>query len=278
MAMYFDERSFFTAWQEETYDRLVLVEGDSWVAHPFLANLAVQLDDERTLMLNLGYFGDEAGRILRRGTPQFKRLRRLLDTLRFGYNFDLIFLSAAGNDIVGPEIQQEGFVHDKREFPNLIGRELLTPQFYDTVSQLVQRYDDFLAMRDRSRLNPETPVVTHTYSYLKPRLRGTRLGPWIFGKGWIRFYLEEMNILDEEEQAEIIREMLDAFFRRLTLLESRYRQFVVVDTREVLAPGGRPRVSLWSDEIHPRGRGFQLLARHIRAVARSRNCWPAAGV
>jgi hypothetical protein len=274
MTLFTDQHEYLRAWHEGHYDRQVLVEGDSWVSYPFLKNLAQQFDDADTLMLNLASPGDEARRILQPGGPQLRTLRRLLHSRRYGYNFDLIFLSAAGNDIVGPEIRTHGFVYDKREYPNLIGRELLTPRFYDTVSGIARGYVHFLKLRDSSDLNPRTPVVTHVYSYLRPRKVGTRLGPLMFGKGWIQVHLEHMHIREPAEQLDIIQGMVDALYKRLQPLEDRFSNFVVVDTRTVLSCNGRPRTAWWKDEIHPRSKGFERLARHIRRVARARGCWP----
>ncbi len=274
MTMFADQQEYLRAWHTDHYDRLVLVEGDSWVSYPFLKNLARQFDDTDTLMLNLASPGDEARRILRPGSPQFRTLRRLLHTRRYGYNFDLIFLSLGGNDIIGPEIHTHGFVRDKREYPNLLGRELLTPRFYDTVSGIARGYVDFLKLRDRSDLNPYTPVVTHVYSYLRPRKVGTRLGPLMFGKGWIRVYLERLHIRQAAEQLDIMQGMVDALYKRLQPLEERFDNFVVVDTRSVLSCNGRPKTAWWKDEIHPRSRGFARLARYIRRIARARGCWP----
>ncbi len=274
MTLLTDQNAYLRAWHEDHYDKQVLVEGDSWVSYPFLQNLARQIDDDDTLMLNLAAPGDEARRILKSGSPQLKTLRRLLHTRRYGYNFDLIFLSLGGNDIIGPEIHTHGFVYDKREFPGLIGRELLTPRFYDTVTGIARGYENFLKLRDRSDLNPFTPVVTHVYSYLRPRKVGTRLGPLRFGRGWIRVHLERMHIRDPAEQLDIMQGMVDALYKRLQPLEDRFSHFVVVDTRHVLSCKGRPKTAWWKDEIHPRSKGFARLARHIRRVARARGCWP----
>jgi lysophospholipase L1-like esterase len=273
MTQFTDQQEYLRVWHEGHYDRQVLVEGDSWVSYPFLKNLARQFDAPGTLMLNLASTGDEARRILQPGSPQFRTLRRLLHTRRFGYNFDLIFLSLGGNDIVGPEIRTHGFVHDKRECPHLVGRELLTPRFYETVSGIARGYTHFLKLRDRSDLNPHTPVVTHVYSYLRPRKVGTRLGPLMFGEGWIQVYLEQLRVRESAEQRDIIQGMVDALYRHLRPLEDQFSRFVVVDTRRVLSRNGRPRTAWWKDEIHPRSKGFERLARHIRRVARVRGCW-----
>ena len=97
----------------------------------------------------------------------------------------------------------------------------------------VKSYRRFLDVRDRGDLNNHTPVITHVYSYLIPREVGTRIGPIEFNKGWIKRYLKKQHIKDEGEQYEIVVEMLDAFYRRLSALEDEYSRFLVVDTRRV---------------------------------------------
>jgi len=202
-----------------------------------------------------------------------KKLKQLLNTAQWGDTFDLILLSAAGNDIVGPEIVGKGYVKNKRDFPNLYGRELLTDGFYNAVSEVVKGYSRFLNMRDSTSLNKSTPVITHVYSYLTPREVGTHIGRLKFTKGWIKRHLKHQGITNAEEQYEIACEMLDAFFRRISAIQSNHENFLVVDTRTVLSKDGSPDMSLWFDEIHPNKKGFKLLAEHIRDAAEHRGLW-----
>ena len=69
---------------------------------------------------------------LRRCTSGFctKLLKKMLRDEQFGEKFDLIFLSAAGNDVIGPEIKEIPLVNNKREFPGAYGRDLINLNFY----------------------------------------------------------------------------------------------------------------------------------------------------
>ena len=279
MTLTSDIHEFFDEWRGGFYDKKILIEGDSWVTHPFppfVGNLAHKFNDfnpGRYLILNIADPGDEASAIFEAHGKQMEELKDLIKTERWGEEFDLIFLSAAGNDIVGPEIVEKGYVRNKSEHPNLTGKELITTKFYDMLDNVVKGYRRFLDLRDQGEMNKDTPVITHVYSYLIPREVGTHIGPIEFNKGWIKIYLKKQNIKDEEEQYEIIVEMLDAFYKRLRILEKDYSRFLVVDTRRVLSKGNRPDLDLWYNEIHPNAKGFKKVAKHIRSKAREAGLW-----
>lgn len=276
-----DIYDFVDEWQTGHYSKKILIEGDSWVSHPFpgVSNLSSQIeqfDSDDHLVLNIASPGDEANSIFKAHGKQMKRLKRLLKSEQWGEDFDLIFLSAAGNDIVGPEIIEKGYVRNKRDFPGLFGKELLTTHFYSMLSDVAKGYTRFLKLRNDTNLNKDTPVVTHVYSYLQPREIGTHIGPIMFDKGWIKVHLKHQGIKDEDEQYEIVQEMLDAFYRRLKKLETTHPNFLVADTRKVLLKQGMPDVNLWFDEIHPNTRGFKKIAKHIRKEAIAAGLWSLA--
>jgi hypothetical protein len=202
-----------------------------------------------------------------------KRLKRLLRSEQWGDRFDLILLSAAGNDIVGPEIREHGYVRNKRDYPGLFGKELITANFYTAMADVIKGYERFLKMRDNTDLNESTPVITHVYSYLIPREVGTHVGQLMFNKGWVKVHLKHQGISDADEHYDIIVEMLDAFYRKLKRVEHKFNNFFVVDTRKVLMKQGMPNLDLWYDEIHPNGKGYKKLARFIRKEAQNAGLW-----
>lgn len=276
MTVVTDIYEFEEEWQNGHYTKKILIEGDSWVSHPLLLNISEQIEhfnSREYLILNIAEPGDEANSIFNARGKQMKRLKKLLKTTSEGDNFDLVFLSAAGNDIVGPEIIDKGYVRNKKDFPNLIGRELLTPNYYNMLGAVIRGYRRFLKLRDNSSMNNDTPVITHVYSYLTPREIGTHIGGILFNKGWIKRHLTHQNIKDRDEQYDIVVEMLDSFYRRLKQLEDKYINFMVVDTRKVLLKENTPDPELWYDEIHPNSKGFRKLARHIRKEAQKAGLW-----
>lgn len=257
------------------YSKKILIEGDSWTSHPLLADIDTQInaiDASEYLILNLAEPGDRATSIFNANGGQMKLLKKLLSTVGEGDIFDLIFLSAAGNDIVGPDIVGRGYVKNKRDFPNLYGRELLTENYYNQISDVAKGYDRFLAMRDKS-LNADTPVVTHVYSYFMPREIGTHIGPFKFHKGWVKRHFKNQGIKEDDEHNDIMEGMLDALYRRLQCLEKKYEKFLVADTRQVLTKNGRPDVNLWYDEIHPTNSGFKKVVQRIKKVCEEKKMW-----
>jgi hypothetical protein len=271
-----DINEFTDELQEGFYSKKILIEGDSWISHPFVQDLATQIDgfdSQDYLTLNIGEPGDKANSIFKSHGQQMKRLKRLLNTSQWGDTFDLIFISAAGNDLVGRDIIDNGFVKNKRDFPYLYGRELLTPNYYREISDVAKGYERFLNLRNTSALNEETPIITHTYSYLQPREVGTHIGPMEFGNGWVKKHFKHQGVADPDEQYDIISGMLDALYRRLAMIESSYANFLVVDTRKVLLKNGVPNLAWWYDEIHPNSQGFKRVAKYIRSTAQSAGLW-----
>lgn len=272
-----DISEFAEELQDGFYTKKILIEGDSWVSHPLVKNIEDQINNYKPddyLILNLAEPGDEASSVFKPHGRQMKKLKKLLNTEQWGDTFDLILLSAAGNDIVGPEIITKGYVKNKRDFPNLYGRELLTDSYYNTVGSVSNGYDRFLHMRDNSVLNESTPVITHVYSYLTPREVGTHIGDIMFNKGWIKRHLKHQGIKDKDEQSDIVIEMLDSLYRHLVMVEKKYNNFLVVDTRNVLSKNGVPDVERWwYDEIHPNSEGFKKVTNHIRKKAIDSGLW-----
>lgn len=259
------------------YGMRMLIEGDSWVSHPFLKDLGNQFErlaPKDALILNLAWPGDDARDVFRLHGQQMRKLEKLLQDESKKRRFDLIFLSAAGNDIVGPEIVERGFVRNKRDFPGLHGRELITPQFFQRLSDVVDGYGRFLDVRDRSKLHKGTPVATHVYCYMQPRKVGTHLGDLHFNEGWIAKHLEHQAIRDPEEQCDVVAGMLDAYWERMMRLAPSYTKFMVVDTRKLLMKDGKVHRDWWKDEIHPRSNSFGRVAQAIVAQARAAGYWP----
>jgi hypothetical protein len=189
----------------------------------------------------------------------------------YGYRWDFIFLSAAGNDIVGAEI--DDYVDAKGAGAH--GKDLLNDNYRRRVAEIARDYADLIAFRDASRANPTTPIITHVYSYLTPRRVGTKVFGAMLGDGWIQRYLQPKGIVDPEEQKEIVRAMLDTYHDALKALERPGNGFLVVDTRATLSRAPtEPNPVWWHDEIHPSYAGFKRVAGAIRAAMKTAGYWP----
>ena len=251
----------------------ILVEGDSWVSHPLLSNLTQQFDglgDDEFAILDIAQPGDTAIDMFEKNGRQLKKLDSLLVNRRFGYKFDMIFLSAAGNDIVGPEILE--FV-DEHETGGRTGADLINGKYDAIIDRLVTNYKNVLRIRAKSTINKTTPVICHCYGYLKPRLVGTKVFGAAFGKGWVKRYLDQKDIPEDDQEA-VVRAMMDRFYDAISALEDEFDNFLIVDTRRVLLKRGKPDLSLWHDEIHPTGKGFKKVAKAIKKAAVAKGMWP----
>ena len=102
---------------------------------------------------------------------------------------------------------------------------------------------------------------------------GTKVFGAMFGKGWVKRYLDEKDIPDSD-QIEIIQAMLDRFFSAVKELENSFDNFSVVDTRKVLTSQGEPNLKWWHDEIHPTSRGFKKIAQFIKEETKAEGMWP----
>ncbi|MGD8569086.1 MAG: hypothetical protein PVJ39_13440 [Gammaproteobacteria bacterium] len=279
MAIHFDDDSYYEFLESgdgQFLDQKVLVEGDSWAAHPQLFNLAHRLDVEEKgefAILSLAAPGDTAQEMFRSKSKQFRRTKRIVKSREFGYSFDMILLSAGGNDIIGPEIRT--FLLDKEKHPEKYGADLINDVTYDRALKMINKdFSNFLNVVTKSSINKETPVVAHTYSFLKPRRVGTHLGPVVFSEGWVAQYMEDdKHIYDEQEQVAVIKGMLERFRDSLQTLEHSFSNFLAVDTLNTLTKNRQPDVEMFHDEIHPNKNGFQKVLKRIKTQAKRRGYW-----
>lgn len=268
-----DIDEFYEMERTESSNKNILIEGDSWVSHPFLNNLARQIDiigSDDYNILNLSMPGDTAENILNSRGSQMKTLKRLLIEPNWRSKFDLIFLSAAGNDIVGPEVL--GYVNDKQNYPNDYGRDLLKSDYFSVIDEIVNDYKSFITLKNSSEINNNTPIITHAYSYLYPRKVGTHIFGHMFNDGWVATYLEERNITEFDEQIDIVKCMIDYYYDQMSTIND--DNFLIVDTRNILMNDNVPDVSKFFDEIHPKGRGFKKIAEVIYHESKDKNLWP----
>jgi lysophospholipase L1-like esterase len=266
---------FYELNREESFNKKILVEGDSWVSHPLVPNLSRQIEGlgrNNFNVLSLGSPGDTVLGVLNRHAGQYKLLEQLLSDQQFGVKFDMIFLSAAGNDIIGPEIRY--YIDHINDHPQGTPLEqLINPGFHVVVKQIARDYKMFLNMRDASGLNANTPVITHSYSYLQPRPKGTHAFGHQFNDGWISIYLNDKGITDPDDQLVITNKMLELFRDSLNSVIA--DNFLVADTLKVLSTGGKPDTSLFFDEIHPNRKGFDKVGKFIQRKAKAAGFWPA---
>lgn len=258
---------------------IVFCEGDSWFSTPLSMNLLDWLvwPAPETEARGVPLFG--AGGLFFRAedsgdmaTDMFSP-RRLRDLAGWygGFAFDLVLLSAGGNDFAD-RFLRETFNAAPRMAPESAWQRVADSGRYERVRDAYR--DLILRFQD---IHPDTPVLAHSYDY--PRLLGqpARLtlgnigaaallrqgvGPWIGNR--IAHVLPAVA-----DQRRFARHLIDGFVDRVLvpLRDDRRtgRTFDFVDLRGTLA-----RDALWFDEMHPTGDGFALLAERFRRDMRSK--------
>ena len=263
MAIAHSRESFYMLVQRFPHRKQILVEGDSWVGHPLprATNLCVQINNYlrgRCNIFSMGEIGHLATDMMSGSSLRF--LQDVLKATQF--NFDLIFFSAGGNDILANPQQGSSLTDlllpatgdDPGAYLNrAVWQRLLNSVLnaYRTLMSTVQS------------ITPACPIVTHTYNYIYPRNKGTDilfnnvLGPWVYPA------MRSKNIIDPLLQRNIIRLLLDEFAEALLALSQHDLSLKVVNTLGTLPQlqNWGLEIPHWDDEIHPNADGFAALVR-----------------
>lgn len=258
---------------------ILFCEGDSWFSTPLAMNLLDWLvwPAPETEARGVPLFG--AGGLFFRAedsgdtaTHMFspRGIRDLVDWYD-GFEFDLVLLSAGGNDFV------DGFLVDT--FRGARPMDAVEAQQRVVDSGRYERVRDaYRALITRFQsVRPGTPILAHSYDY--PRLLGrpARLtlgnigaaallkkgtGPWIGNR--IAHVLP-----DSTDQRRFARMLVDGFVERVLVplrdAADTGRTFDFVDLRGTLTSDAQ-----WFDEMHPTGEGFALLAQRYRREMQAR--------
>lgn len=196
--------------------------------------------------------------LLSKGVDRF--VRELRELVAIGDVPRVILISGGGNDSTMPELR--GLM----PATPVNQRPVFDPQKVEThVATLMGYYDAVLSRLqaehgDPSDPLPTIPVLLHGYDHPHP---GTGISPWL----WPAF----RDICSPAEAAQDMAWLIDAFNRGLKDVAARYPTYArYVRLTGVLAAEAHPKpaASLWENELHPNGRGFQLLAARLDAAIR----------
>ena len=255
-------------------DRITIVsEGDSWFAYPKKwlikgkrSNLISHISAstrEKVNFLTLASNGDEAV-----GMVSGKQKHKLIEILRWHTKkknrlpVDLLLFSGGGNDVVGKN-DFERFLNPYDESYENAEQCINMERLERKVKQIGLAYQELLDIRDV--YSPDTLVITHTYDYPKPSLKGGKfLGGLIKTKGWMKRFMDAIGI-KEELQCDIIKIFMNAMAEEL--LEIKRDKFIVVDSRKTLTDSKE-----WLNEIHPTSDGFKKISNLI--LDEMRNAFP----
>ncbi|MBI3417746.1 MAG: SGNH/GDSL hydrolase family protein [Verrucomicrobia bacterium] len=253
----------------------ILTEGDSWFDLPFPGrNIIDQLITHysgEACWLRLEHSGDEATEMFLRDPKQHVNqvdtLQRVLKT----YAFDLILISAGGNDIIGTDgdffgsLLQSG---DEDEPASFLDLDRLT----DKLDEIEEAYRALFALRDQYQLGKK--IVAHSYDDAIPQDRGVRLvfpikGPWFWP------HLIDAGITSPRVQCDIVHELMERFKARLqTLADEPGNKFLLLDTSDTVND------DQWEDELHPSAEGFHTVAEKFLPALREfcpghfQHAWP----
>lgn len=257
-------------------DKFVLAEGDSWFHIGGLTGLGsarnlideISINDKQTLLLNMALSGDTVRRI----SESFESsiFKKMLED----YNWNLILLSAGGNDLIDALTEDLKYVVDKN--PLSIIQSCTIPTSYqsfinmkdlDLLIKFVLGKYKALFKFIRKTKNREVPIVIHTYDYPTPRDAPAnafiiKKGPWLFKA----FKTKEVPINYRIQISDyIFKSLADAL---LTLnapnLPNVANVYVVKTYDTLLRADSVPGESYdWLNEIHPNAKGLEKLAKKI---------------
>lgn len=247
---------------DNSFVRRILCEGDSWFSIGAIpsSNLLFGLKfAQSTLLYNLAKPGDTI-RLMAdlRSNPD---LKKLIADPRFSTQWDAIFLSGGGNDLIDrlPQIICQCSPGAGGSFLDYINQIELAK----LKTTIRTGYLGIAALRDGSSKNANTPILTHAYDYPTPRNAPAKFvgvgmrGPWLYPALMAAGVKQEfwMSITD------YLFEWLGVVLIELT--ESIDNFHVVSHTHSTLeraALGATGNSGDWLNEIHPNGAGYQKLS------------------
>jgi hypothetical protein len=242
---------------------VILSEGDSWFSTPLYYNLVdwLEVASHDALFMRLESSGAQATEIFDGGS-----LRKLRDRLK-AFQFDLLLISAGGNDFVD-KFLRDTFRNAKPMTPEAALQRVIDTGRYDEVLRAYRRMLD-AAYKAR----PDLYVITHTYDC--PRLMGqegkltvAQLGLAALFKrsvgDWIAKHVRKA-LETEDEQRTFARLLMDQYSDSvLAELKKTYgTALTVVDFRGKLTDDAD-----WNDEMHPTEDAFKRLAVDLRVAVR----------
>lgn len=240
--------------------------GDSWFQYPLrprTPNLQRLISNEfhdKIIGLDDSYPGRDADEVL----GLIKRWRDIAADLQANKRpLKLILLSLGGNDVIGKDFGRH--LHKKDQTPGTIDWPWAAqiPQaarrrfdFIELKKTFQNVRDAYMAILDLRRdFAPRATIITHTYADVTPSDTPYKFAGIALSGPWIHQPLNDAGILDLDEQREISRWLLQSFHALLAGIGTKQDPLVVLDTRQEI-----PDSALWDNEIHPRGKGYRLLA------------------
>jgi hypothetical protein len=254
--------------------RLVYAEGDSWFdkytplgleGSNLLAQLRLPFGAD---LVDASLIGDTIENMV--SGQEGRQTQAMFEV----FDFDVILLSAGGNDLIAIfqmlfAAKASGQVPPGAPFTLADLDHLDDPAsyrgFFNTVLRNVAA---FVAMRDHARRDKtrKAPIFLHGYDYMQPRPAAAYVfGTQFIGRGPWLYPLMKAAGLDDAQMRSAADAVLDEYNTRLQAeIAAPGSNVFLVDQRGLLTPaaaGSQGSSNDWLDEIHPNAGGFDKLAR-----------------
>jgi hypothetical protein len=238
----------------------LIAEGDSWFDYPMHDVLRLLEDDYLFDVESVAHRGDCVEDMAHSGGQFEEFARRLEKLLRDGKVPRAILLSGGGNDIAGNEFAVL-LNHAASSLPVLnedIMRGVIDVRLRAAYASIIGGLTT-IAM---SFLNRPIPIVTHGYDYAVPDGRGFLGGFWLLPGPWLQPGFRKKGYDDLTDNKAVVVQLIDRFNAMLEDVSSHpeFAHVHYLNLRNTL-PNDATYKSYWANELHPSGRGFDLVTK-----------------
>ncbi|WP_068269300.1 GDSL-type esterase/lipase family protein [Aldersonia kunmingensis] len=244
---------------------LLVAEGDSWFDYPGRDILEVLQDEDSWEVVSVAHYGDTLNSMSYSDAQLTGLMRQLEWALSRNEVPAAILLSAGGNDFAGPEFGV--FIGNKNSQRPGVDDAILADFIGCRMQSALAHLVAAITRACESLFGVTIPIVVHGYDYPVPDGRGF-LGGWGPLPGpWLSPSLEAKDFTDLNEKKRIAAVIVDSYNAMLTEFVQRPSASHVkyVDLLGTL-PTGEDYREYWANELHPTGRGFDLLAAKFAAA------------
>jgi lysophospholipase L1-like esterase len=267
----------------DLYERACLAQGDSWFSMGAIpptrtTRVLAELRLLRsTVIVNCAY----PGALLHRMTNTLRQ-QNFLNLLggRRAQRFDAILLSGGGNDLIDAVGSPPGSApaHRLLRTPAERGPGPLAPADYVSsagwqtfADHIGAVFAHLVSLRDRSKLNAQTPIVWHNYARVMPRPApaGAGFGPWLLPALQRYAVPAEDHLAVADELLGRLRALIDDLVAAQRAQNPAAALFVADSMSAGLVlsdPAATGDSGDWLNEIHPNRAGYQKCALAWQAV------------
>jgi len=220
--------------------------GDSWVDYP-IPFVGGGLYDHLSKLTNIPIYNDGHAGDSSEETMGLKKRLRLEPALK---ECNVIFWSSGGDDFAGDQFVVLLNKNIDGDVTKAINWTIANEYF----NLIIADYKCLFELRDN--INPNCWIVYHCYDFPPPSVMGKgilMIGPWLqpglTKQGWTKI----------EDQAAIVKLMLQELQKRYYQFSLTQKNCLFVDTQGILAPDD------WANELHLTDIGWTKLAMIIKS-------------